>query len=114
MELLVLVLNDVEKLEDLMIRFQEEEISGATIINSTGMIHALSEVAGEYFLGTLRHLLERDREENKTIFMAINKEKVPFTIEVIESVIGDLSTPGTGVAFTIPLSFVKGAYGMKD
>ena len=113
MRLFVLVLNDVEKLDDLMRRFQEEKISGATIVNSSGMLHALAEIGDESLIGSLRHLLDMDRQENKMIFMVLNETKVKSTIAIIESVIGDLEKEHTGICFTIPVDFVKGAFSLE-
>ncbi len=42
MRLLVLVLNKVDKLEDILSEFLNSEISGATILSSTGMARVLS------------------------------------------------------------------------
>lgn len=113
MRLFVLVLNDIDKLDDLMKRFQEEKISGATIVNSSGMVHALAEIGDESLFGSLRHLLDMDRQENKMILMVLNESKVKFTLEIIEDVIGNLDKAHTGIAFTLPLDFVKGAYGLE-
>lgn len=112
MKLLVLVLNDVDKIELLIRTFQNEGITGATIIQSTGMIQALASMGDESLIGSLRHILDLGRQENRTIFMATNEDKVQSIITVIESVIGDLNKQDTGVVFTIPIDFAKGAFGL--
>ena len=43
MKLLVLILNKVEKLEEVLEGYLEVGISGSTIIDSVGMWHVLSE-----------------------------------------------------------------------
>ena len=113
MKLMILILNDIEKLERLLKRFHDEEISGATVINSTGMARALAEIGDESLLGSLRHLLDMDRQENCTVLMALNESKVATTVALIESVVGDLSQPNTGLVMTLPIDFAKGAYGLE-
>lgn len=113
MRLIVLVLNDVDKLETLMRRFKESGIGGATIIQSTGMIQALASLGDESLIGSLRHILDMDRQENRTLFMVTNEDKVQKVIEVIESVTGDLNTHNTGVVFTLPIDFAKGIFGLE-
>lgn len=113
MKLLVLILNDLDKLEQLLQKFNDEKISGATIINSTGMARTLAEIGDEALFGSLRHLLNMDRNENRTILMVLNENKVVNTVSLIESVVGDLNNPDTGIVFTLPLDFVKGAFGLE-
>lgn len=112
MKLLILIMNDVDKLEKLIKQLNEAQITGATIINSTGMARALAEIGDEALLGSLRHILDMDRQENRTILMALNESKVASTVALIESVIGDLSKPNTGLVLTLPIDFAKGAYGL--
>ena len=71
MKLLIIVLNKTECLEELLEEFGKNEISGATIIDSKGMIQELSD-REEFecrFFGALRKLLNPAHKENKTIFM---------------------------------------------
>lgn len=112
MKLLVLILNDLDKLELLLKRFSDENISGATIINSTGMARTLAEIGDEALFGSLRKLLNMDRNENRTILMVLNESKVLTTVSLIESVVGDLNSPDTGIVFSLPLDFVKGGFGL--
>ncbi|MDD3429695.1 MAG: hypothetical protein PHG02_06800 [Oscillospiraceae bacterium] len=108
MKLLVLILNKIEVLEPLMEQFQDNDIHGATILNSTGMARALSHYADDNFLTGLRSLLDPDREENRTIFTVLKEEQVAAAVAVIEKVVGDLSKPDTAIVFTLPVDFVKG------
>lgn len=111
MKLLVLVLNKVELLDELLEGFAKERISGATILNSLGMAHKLyqSGYEDDSFLGSLRALLEPEHEESRTVFAVLKEEEVDKAIRVIEGVVGDLSQPDTGIVFTLPVDFIKGA-----
>ena len=107
MQLFVLVLNHTEKCEDLMSEFSHVGIKGATIIESTGMARALYH-SDDAFLGSLRALLNPDREQNKTIFTVLSDEQVEIARQAVIKVVGDLSKPDTGIIFTIPVNFVEG------
>lgn len=105
--LMVLVLNETEHLEEILGKFYEIGINGATIIESTGMGRAICEDVPLF--GGLRNLFNKCRPGNKTIFSVIkNEESIQKAIEVVESIIGDLDAAGKGILFTFPLHQVKG------
>lgn len=106
MKLLILILNKVEKLEEILEGFIEIGISGATIIDSIGMGHVLSEEV-PIFAG-LRFMFAGARPHNKTIFSVIKEEKEAEALALIKKIIGDLDQPGTGIVFTIKLDRVEG------
>jgi len=106
MKLLVLILNKVEKLEEVLEGFLEIGITGATIIDTVGMGHILSEEV-PIFLG-LRFMFTGAKPHNKTILSAIKDEKEDQAIELLKKVLGDLNQPGTGIVFTLPVDRVEG------
>ncbi len=106
MELLFFVLNNLDSLDDLLKGFSENQISGATLIDSTGLAHLLAE--NDYGFGMLRSLLDLSRSQNKTIFMVCESGQVKKIEAIIEETVGDLNNPNTGVLFTVPVSYVKG------
>lgn len=109
MQLLLLVLNQVEKLEDLLKGFMNEGITGATIINSIGMIRELaSHKEYQPIFGSPWLNIDCDRKESKTIFIALSDEQVEKARSVIHQIVGDLSKPDTAVLFTIPLISSEG------
>ena len=101
MKLLVLVLNR------LLHEFNDHEIRGATILESTGMAHTLMS-DDDHLFGSWRRFLDPDRKESKTIYMVLEDEKISEVIEIIESVVGSLNKPDAGIVFTIPVDYVKG------
>ncbi len=106
MELFFLILNKEEYLEEIMEMFLELDIRGATVIDSVGMGRILAyEVP--IFAG-MRDLLPGSRPFNKTILTIVPKEKIDNIIAAIEQIIGNLSKPGTGIVFTVPVSNLKG------
>lgn len=109
MQLLVLVLNQVEKLDDLLVGFMNNGITGATIINSTGMIKELaSYMEHQPIFGSPWININSDRKESKTIFIVLNDKQAETARTVIHEVIGDLSKPDTAVLFALPVSFSEG------
>jgi nitrogen regulatory protein PII len=106
MELLVCVINEEGKLEDILAGFLELGITGATIIDSQGMARHLNEAP--VVMG-LQELISQARPQNKTVFSVIESaEKLQAAVEMIRHVCGDMDKPGTGILFTVPLDRVVG------
>jgi nitrogen regulatory protein P-II 1 len=107
MQLLIAVINQEERLDDILSGFLELGITGATVIDSEGMGHVLSHDI-PIFAG-LKTLISRARPQNQTLFSVIeNEEKVDAAIAMIQEVCGDLSNPATGIVFTLPVTRVAG------
>lgn len=113
MKLLFFIFNRPDKLDDLLAEFTKYKISGATVVESMGMVHILNSFYDEDeipFLGAVRAYLKSDREKNNLILAALEDDKVQDAVQAIENVIGDLNKRDTGVIFTVPIDFVKGLY----
>lgn len=111
MQLLVLVLNKTECLEELLERFVDINVKGATIIESTGMARALSEGGGTAsFLGKLSYFINPERQESRTIFCVVKDEIVNDVRRVVDEVTGGLDNPNTGILFALPTLFVDGIH----
>jgi nitrogen regulatory protein PII len=107
MELLIAVINQEDRLDDILSGFLEIGITGATVIDSEGMGHVLSHDI-PIFAG-LQTLISRARPRNQTLFSVIDsEEKLESALALLEETCGDLSDPATGIAFTVPVSRVVG------
>ena len=106
MQLLVAIINHVEQVDDILAGFVELGITGATIVNSEGMGHVLSQDV-PIFAG-LRSLTARSRPSNQTVLSVVQDDKVDPAIALIHEVCGNLDAPGAGIVFSIPLSRVVG------
>lgn len=110
MHILFLVLNKTEYLDDILSAFVKIGIKGATIIDSQGMGSAL--VANENLniplVGSLKSIFHHNRPFNKVIFTVLEEELIPMAVKTVEEVVGDLSKPGIGMMFTLPLGSVYG------
>lgn len=107
MELLVCVINREEKLEEILAGFAELGVSGATVINSEGMARLIK---GELpVLSDLQSLLVRSRPQNTTVFSVMESgAMVERAIQIVRDAVGDLSSPATGIVFTVPVERVVG------
>ena len=110
MELLVLVIDHGERLDSILSGFVELGVTGATIIESRGMARRLSEgnAATPVFAG-LQELLAASRPQSTTVFSVIEtQEKLDAAITMIRDKCGDLTEPGTGILFTVPVNRAVG------
>lgn len=106
MKLLILILNRVEKLEEVLEGFLEIGISGATIIESVGMGQILAHEV-PIFAG-LRFMFAGAKPHNKTIISVIREEKEADALNILKKILGDMAKPGTGIVFLLPLDRVEG------
>jgi len=107
MELLVCVVNEPRKVDDILQAFLEIGVPGATVLDSYGMGTLLIEDI-PIFAG-FRSLLAGSSKYNKTIFSLMeNRETVERAVAAIEKICGDLENPSTGIVFTVPVNFAKG------
>ena len=110
MQMFVLVLNREEYLEPILERMLEQHISGATILDSTGMMRVLD---GDHnidgpMMGLLRHYFSPERRRSKTMFALLESHEIPQMLEIVTEVTGGLDKPDTGIAFAVPTTFVEG------
>ncbi len=107
LELLVAVVHDEEKLDEVLAGYLELGITGATVVPSEGMARVLSQDI-PIFAG-LQTLMARARPRNFTVFSVVRGAgKVEAAVELLQEVCGRLDEPATGIAFTLPLTRVEG------
>mgnify|MGYP001556202538 FL=1 len=107
MELLIVVINDVDRVDEVLAGFLEIGITGATVIDSEGMGRVLSHDI-PIFAG-LQTLISRSRPQNQTLFSVIDEqEKVEQAIALLQDVCGRFDDPATGIAMTVPVTRVVG------
>lgn len=103
MNLLICVLNQTDKLNELVEALAGLGVSRATVIESQGMARIMAERDIPVFSG-FRHLLGADRPFNYTIFSVIQDPVVAADIlEAIQQRF-KASSGGHGVAFLLPVS----------
>ncbi len=106
MKLLVLVLNKEEHTEEVLERFVELGVPGATVIDTIGMGRVLSQEI-PIFAGFV-DMMAGARPSNKTIFTLVEDKAVEEVRRGVEEVTGSLEQPGTGILFTVPVDYHVG------
>jgi nitrogen regulatory protein PII len=110
MYLLVNVLEQPEHLVAILEGFAKMGIKGSTVMNSTGMGRVLMKAGTEGpAMEEINRMIANGETSNKTIFTVVKeKETLDEAIRVVKSFCGDLSEPGKGILFAIPLALVDG------
>lgn len=117
MKLLVFVLNNTLKLNELLLALSNSGLNGATILKSVGMARSIFEYGKDkdkdketnnVIISTLKVLLSKKEPENRTIFTVVDDEGEKIFCDVVERVIGSLTKENTGIMFTIPILSVRG------
>lgn len=108
MKALFLVLNKTEKINDILEKFMEVGVTGATILDSQGMGSALIEGEIPLFGGVLRSVMDNNRPYNKTIFTLVNDEDMRAAKSAVNDVLGDMNQPGVGLMFSVDVGYVVG------
>ncbi len=103
------VLNDPERLDDLLDAWEKVGVTGATIIESTGFQRrrkAKQSIPMRYMFGTLG---SREEVGHYTLMAIVENEQiVSRCLEATEALVGGLENPNTGVFSSWPLTVVKG------
>jgi len=104
--LLVAVINDPEKLDEILSGFLEMGVTGATVVNSEGMGRLLSHDI-PIFAG-LQTLISGSRPQNRMIFSVVPALLVDPVLELLQEICGNLASPATGIVFVLPVDRVVG------
>ena len=110
MHMLMLVLDDPKKLDDVLDAWTNLGIHGATIVESTGYYRRRStrRIGARYLFGA-PHIDERTGKGQFTLFAILPDEAtVRRCIEAAETITGDFDDPNTGIAASWELGVVKG------
>lgn len=113
MKLVVFVLNREELLERVLEAYVEAGIEGATILDSEGMGRFLTyEVP---LFADFKEFMKGNKPYNKTIFSVVrDTDAITRLRPLLDEICGGLSSPGTGILFSIPVDFATGLVGGED
>ena len=107
MYVLIIVLNDTKYLNDVLARFVDLGVKGATMIDSQGMAGAIVEGEVEHIplFGALKTIIQgTGNNYNKTIFTVLKNEAlVDKVVEAVKEVINGKAKSSTGFMFSIPV-----------
>ena len=105
MYMVLFVLDDPDKLNDVLDAWDKIGLSGVTIIESTG-INRLRRArsVGSPFMAGINRLMSGDQEMHYTLMTIVRDEViVEKCVESVEGIVGDLSEPHTGVLAAWPI-----------
>ena len=118
MYLILLVLNDPDRLEDLLIAWEENGVQGATVLFSTGL-GRIRELAGWRddmpLIPSLRDFYEVPENMNRTIFTVVKDEaQVDAVVATTRNVVGELDERETGLLLVLPVARAYGVNKRKE
>ncbi|MCA9559348.1 MAG: hypothetical protein H6704_00185 [Myxococcales bacterium] len=106
MVMLVCILKDYRKVEEVLLALVEQGVTGATVVEGRGMGQILgSEVP--IFAG-MRGLFPGSASDSHVVVSVMEATAARACVDLIDRIAGPLSQPGTGIAFTVPLGRVVG------
>ena len=109
MQLLILILKDIDKVEELLKQLAEQGIKGATTLDGHGMGEALADMDDMPMFGALRTLKATNHKQpSKVLLMVVKEEQLALISKIIKQVIGDLSKPNTGIMLSLPVQHCEG------
>lgn len=100
------VLDDPGKLTAILEALEKEGINGATIFESTGLHRQQKKHLGLRYIysGTLM-----DEDDNISVFAVVpDRQAVETCLRCVESVVGEMNNPNTGIFTAWELDVVKG------
>ncbi|MCA9541008.1 MAG: hypothetical protein KC620_19040 [Myxococcales bacterium] len=105
MVLFVTIIKDYRKIEELLLGFIEEGVTGATVVEGRGMGQIIGEIP--IFAG-VRGLFPGSALDSHLVLAVMDAGLARTCLQLVERIAGSLEEPGGGIAFTIPLGVVKG------
>ena len=112
MKMILFVLNDPAKMQDLLNAWKEAGATGATVLYSTGMgrIHQSATLRDDLpLMPSLSDFFHQDEELSRTLFTIVkDDETVARLMTATRSVVGDLEQSGTGLLVVLPVDLTEG------
>lgn len=107
--MVMLVVDDPNRLDDVLDAWEAVGVSGSTIIESTGINRHKQRLTGSVIMAGFNRLISSGDESHFTLFVIVPDENmVHACLEAAEKIVGSLDQPNTGVMAAWQLSFVKG------
>jgi hypothetical protein len=108
MYLILLVIDDPDRLEDLLIAWEDAGVPSATVLFSTGMgrIRRLAGWRDDMpLIPSLGDFYEAPENLNRTIFATANDEaQVDAVVAATQKIVGDLDKSKTGLLLVLPVA----------
>ncbi len=105
--LLVIILDDLNRLPALLDGLYATGVPGVTIVNSLGGRKAQSWLE-DFGLGGLSRWFQQDSEAQRTLLCAVPGDMIDAAVAAAEKAVGGFGRAHSGVLFTIPLRHTLG------
>ncbi len=108
----VFVLENVDRLEDVLNAWWEAGVPGITILESSGAARYLARHGVREdvpIFPRLSNFLAHEETHNRTLFAVLPDEfAIEKLFDITEVVVGKLELPGNGVMFALPVLHARG------
>ena len=108
-QLLVIILDDLERLPRLLEALHAAGVPGSTLLDSIGGYRASSWL-DEIGLSGLTKMFGSAELKRRTLFSIIEEEMLDGAIAAAEQAVGGFGRPNTGILFTMPVNHVVGLH----
>ena len=111
MYLILFVLDNPDKLEDLLNTWEKAGTGGATVLVSTGMNRMLNSGIRDDIplMPSLDDFYKRVEDYHRTLFTIVKDDDVlQKIVDATQGVVGDLNKPNTGILVVLPAAQVYG------
>ena len=111
MYMILFVLDDYEKLDDLLDAWENAGVPGVTIFHSYGLGRVRQDGLRDDLplMPSLENLFEHEEIFSRTLFSVVdNDEIVDRLVEATQQVVGDLANPNSGLLVVLPTTRVYG------
>ena len=113
MQLLILIIPDNGKMEQILVKMMEAGIRGGSLVDCEGALQAVgqSKLRKPPVFSSLEQYLKPDTGKGKMLLAAMDTEQIEITHRIVNEVTSGLQKANTGVFLTLPLGFVDGVRG---
>ncbi len=109
MYLLLMVLDDSTRLNEVLEGWREAGVPGITILESTGLNRVLPRHSAQPMYAGFSHLFGAGRVGHNTLFAIIDTVEIAeAAAAATESILGDMRQPHTGIMCAVPIAKVWG------
>lgn len=108
--MIFLVLHDMSQFSEILAVWHDAGAPAITVLEGLGTRNLKEQGYRDDLpmMPTVRDLLQADDVPRTTIFSVVPDEIVDLIVERTEELMGDLSEPGKGILFVLPVSRVSG------
>ena len=104
MFMLMMVLDDSARLNEVLQAWMESGVKGVTILESTGVNRVLPRDSASPMYAGFAQIFGSGRVGHNTLFAVIDElDTADKAVAATEGILGDLTKPHTGIIFALPI-----------